>query len=516
MPRADLILSNAKILTLDPVYPQATMVAIKDGKVMAISGDEDFDILKGDDTDVIDCGGRTVLPGFHDAHCHIFGFAESLLSPNLNKTAVRSIAEIQNKIREVSMNLPSGSWIRARGYNRFYLDEKRHPTRWDLDKATTTHPVKLTHRTGYAHVLNSLALSLAGISSDTPEPPGAIIERDLETGEPNGVLYGMDSYLADVIPPLGDGDLERGITLANERLLSLGVTSIQDASVRNGIQRWQMFQKWKERGLFTPRVSMMVGEEAFSRYQGLGLFSGTGDDRLHLGGVKMILHETTGRLTPVQEELNRKVLRIHQSGLQVAMHAMEEATLEAACLALENALRSFPRKDHRHRIEHCSVCTVGMAKRLASLQAVVVTQPAFIYYNGERYLKTVPRDQLKNLYPIARLIKSGLKVAASSDCPVVPPNPLIGVYAAASRLAETGQSVLLRERISTLEALRMYADVAAYSCFEEDKKGTLVPGKFADLVVLSDDPTGIALEDLKELDVAMTVIDGDIVWRRDL
>jgi predicted amidohydrolase YtcJ len=183
---------------------------------------------------------------------------------------------------------------------------------------------------------------------------------------------------------------------------------------------------------------------------------------------------------------------------------------------LEYALQRSPRVDHRHRVEHCSVCTMELAERLASLKVAVVTQPAFIYYSGDRYLKTVPEEQLKHLYPLGTLINAGLKVAASSDCPVIPPNPIYGIYAAVSRRTETGQSLLPRECISTLEVLWMYTMGGAYVCFEEATKGSITPGKFADLVLLSGDPIETAPEDMKDLEIEMTIIDGEIVWRKEL
>jgi predicted amidohydrolase YtcJ len=174
----------------------------------------------------------------------------------------------------------------------------------------------------------------------------------------------------------------------------------------------------------------------------------------------------------------------------------------------------LPRANHRHRIEHCSVCRPTMAKRLAQLGAVVVTQPPFIYYNGERYLKTVPSDQINDLYPLATLIKAGIKLAAGSDCPVVPPNPLNGIYAAVSRLDEIGQTIASEQRITPQQALSMYTDAAAYSCFQENLKGLLTRGKLADLVVVSNDPSQVATEEIKDLEIKMTLIGGEIVWSK--
>jgi len=511
---ADLVLYNANVVTLDSNCPRAQLVAVRGGKVLVVANNEALAELRGPETTVIDCHGQTVLPGFNDAHCHLVALAKSLISLNVSPAKVRCILDIQKEIKKLARNLPQGSWIRADGYNEFYLAEKRHPTRWDLDKASPVHPVKLTHRSGHAHVLNSLALALVGISKETPEPPGGIIERDLETGEPNGMLYDMGYFLGKRVPPLSDSELERGINLANQELLSLGITSIQDASPENDFQRWQMFKQWKGEGSLKCRLSLMLGVEGFNRYQKEGLppdLSGSGS---HLGGVKIVLQETTGQLSPSWEELEQIVPRIHQSGLQVAFHAVEETTVEAACSILKQILRKSPRPDHRHRIEHCSVCRPEMAKRLASLNAVVVTQPAFIYYNGDRYLQTVPESQLKHLYPFATLLQAGVKVAAGSDCPVVPPNPLIGIYAAISRRTETGEAVLPQESVSQLEALRMYTLNAAYSSFEEAVKGSITPGKFADLVVLSDDPGKVPIEEVKDLQVEMTIIDGEVVYRK--
>ena len=513
---ADLIFCNANVLTLDPHCPRAETVAVREGKILSVSGNNAVEELKGTRTSIIDCHGKTILPGFHDAHCHFTALAESLLTLDLCPPAVHSIPDIQDKIRTLSQNLPRGSWIKAGGYNEFYLVERRHPTRWDLDRATTTHPVKLTHRSGHAHVLNSLALALAGISNETPEPPGGMIERDLETGEPNGLLYGMSAYLANVVPPLDNSELEQGIKLANETFVSLGITSLQDASPHNDYHRLKAFQQWKGKEYIKPRVTIMLGAEAFSQSQEQGTRLITDDSQFHLGATKIILDETRGQPNPPQEELNQKVLEIHKSGMQVALHAVEETTIEAACSAMEYALQRFPRANHRHRVEHCSVCTPSMAKRLALLEAIVVTQPAFIYYSGERYLNTVPDEQLRHLYPVASFIKAGLKVAASSDCPVVPPNPLSGIYAAVSRRTETGQSLLPEEHISPLQALWLYTEGAAYACFEEAIKGSIAPGKLADLVVLSGDPTEVATETINDLEVEMTIVGGEIVWRRCL
>jgi predicted amidohydrolase YtcJ len=257
---------------------------------------------------------------------------------------------------------------------------------------------------------------------------------------------------------------------------------------------------------------MILGLEGFDEYRKNKFSAQVGENQLYPGGIKIIVHETTGQLSPSQEELNDIVFQIHRSGFQAVLHAIEERTIEAACRAIEYALKKMPRVDHRHRIEHCSVCTPPLAKRLASLRIMVVTQPSFIYYNGERYLRTVPSKHLKHLYPIATLIKNGVEVAGSSDCPIVPANPLIGIYSAVSRRAENGEPVLPRESISPLEALQMYTNFAAKTTFEETIKGAIAPGRLADLIVLSGDPTELPIDEIKDIEVEMTILNGQIVW----
>ncbi len=513
--KPDLILYDANVLTMDPILPKAQTVAIRGGKTLAAGGNEDFDDLLCMNTQVIDCKGKTILPGFIDAHCHLRAYAERFVTLDISpRNHVYSISDLQARIRSFSEKVSPGTWIIGKAYDEFYLREQRHPTHRDLDASTSLHPVKLTHRTGHAHVLNKSALAILGISRETPDPPGGMIDRDIETGEPTGILYGMGDYLAKNIPPLTDDQIRPGVERVTQELLASGVTSVQDATSRNDLNQWRMFCSWKKSGLLRPRVTLMLGMEGFEEYRN-DLFSFPVDaNDLRIGGVKIVLHETTGQLAPTQEELNEMVYLIHESGLQAILHAIEESTIEAACSAIDRALKKSPQSDHRHRIEHCSVCPPGLAKRIAALGIMVVTQPSFIYYNGERYLKTVPKKQLSHLYPLATLLRNDVRVAASSDFPLTPPTPLCGIYAAVSRIAENGEAIVPREGVSPSEALRMYTLEGARSIFEERVKGSITPGKLADLVVLSGDPTKVPINEIKEIKVEMTILGGEVVWNQ--
>jgi predicted amidohydrolase YtcJ len=302
--------------------------------------------------------------------------------------------------------------------------------------------------------------------------------------------------------------------LANEELISRGVTSIQDASSRNDTKQWQLLKSWKKSGILSARVNLMMGISSFKKNNKQYHLNELNENQLRLGAIKIILDDTTGRLHPSQSELNEMVFEVHHAGQQVAIHALEEKTVHAACEAIQFALEKSPAKDHRHRIEHCSVCPPDLARKIASLGITVVTQPAFIYFHGERYLDTVTDEQLEHLYPIRTLLDHGINVAASSDCPIVPPDPLIGINAAMCRLSASGESVGGREKIQSIAALQMYTLNAARAAFEETIKGTITPGKLADLVVLTADPTRLIADEFRNLQVDKTIIGGKVVWEK--
>lgn len=505
--RPDTVFYNANVLTMDRSHPRASAVACRGEYVVAV-GDNGLRVAGARE---IDCQGKTLLPGFHDAHCHFLSLANSLVNLDCSPTAVNSIKDIQALITARGKAIPPGEWIVGEGYDDFRLEEKRHPNRWDLDEVSTNHPVRLNHRSRHAVVLNSKALELAGISIETPEPPGALFERSLETGEPTGLMFEMTRYLKRS-PPLGEKRLMEGIKLAGERCLSLGITSLQDASSSNDFAVWRLFGQIKKDGLAGSRVTMMAGRKALPDFLKRGMATGYGDGHLRLGAVKIVLDRTTGRLFPPREELEETVIAAHRAGFQVAIHAIEQDDVDAALTAIEKALREHPLPDHRHRIEHCSLCTDPDVRRIHQAGVMVVTQPDFIYYSGDRYLARVRPDNQPFLYCVNSLLRAGIAVAAGSDTPVAPNNPLIGICAAVTRRSKTGQTVLAHEAVTVEQALAMYTSTAAYSAFEDRWKGDLSPGKLADMVLLDRDPTAVPPEELLDNRVAMTIIGGQVVW----
>lgn len=509
----DLILANANVITMNAAFPRARTVGILNGLIAYVSAQRRVAPEHvGPSTRVIDCGGRTVIPGFIEPHGHFAAYAKGFATLDVGPEHVASISDLQRLIRDAARTVPPGTWIIGRGYDEFGLAEKRHATRWELDIAAPDHPVKLTHRSGHAHLLNSLALSFVHITMESGDPPGGLVDRTA-TGEPNGLLYEMGGYLSRFTSGAEAGLADRGVRLAGRSLASLGITMIHDTSVNNDWRRRERFRAWQSRGDVPQRIRMAVGWKAFERWSALG-GEEADDGFLAIDGVKIIIQDTTGRMNPGQSELNEMMLAIQRAGCRAIVHAVEEEHIAAACTAIEYAVKTLNQPDHGHRIEHCSVCPPALAKRLAAAGIAVVTHPAFVYYNGDRYVETVPDKELRYLYPAATLVRSGVPVAGSSDFPVVPPNPLIGIYSAVTRRTRQGRVVLPHEGMTPGEALGLYTIQAARALRAESAAGSVEPGKYADLVLLSGDPTRASASSIRDMRVEMTIINGQVVWER--
>ena len=307
--RPDLVFFNARVITVSDRRPTATLVAVRRDRIVWVGDDGDVPEPSWGNARAIDCEGQTLVPGFIDAHCHLLAYAASLLAVDCGPSAVASIRDIEQALRRRSLDVPEGQWIRASGYDEFHLEERRHPSRRDLDEAAPNHPVRLDHRSGHACVLNSAGLARAGISMDTPEPAGGTIERDWETGEPNGLLIEMNDHLEGLTAPLGESELRRGVELAGRRLLSLGVTSVQDATHTNSPESWEVLKRLKAGGSLAPRLTMMAGSDYLDHFVERGLRFGSGDAALDLGAAKIMLTMTDGTLRPSPAELLERVQR---------------------------------------------------------------------------------------------------------------------------------------------------------------------------------------------------------------
>lgn len=517
---ADLIIHDVQVLTMHARRPRAGLVAVKGERILAVGDEGLLESLRGPGTRVIAGGGRTLIPGFHDAHCHLMAYAASLSALDCGPEAVSSIMGLVALLARRAQATPPGVWLQGWGYNEFHLAERRHPTRRDLDAATPRHPVRLRHRSLHACVLNSLALRLAGIGPQTPDPPGGYIERG-DDGEPTGLLLEMDGWLSEeIVPTPTAAELAQNLRLAGQRLLSYGVTSVQDAGHRNTIAQWELLGHFQEEGVLTPRITFMPGFDFLEEFTARGLAFGQVAGAMALGHAKLMVPSLDAAPTP--RELEGILGASETAGFPLAVHAVEAEVVERVASAMEaqrrrrrqgnGAAPSPTLRGLQHRIEHASECPPGVLERVARSGALVVSQPAFIYYSGERYLAEVAPEMQPYLYRFRSLLKAHVPLAFSSDAPVAPPNPLAGLDAAVARRAASGVAFHREEAITARQALTAYTVGGARAAGQEARLGRLWPGQLADMALLSADPTAVAPGAIKDLKVAMTVLGGRVVW----
>ena len=506
---ADLLLYGGHVLTFDPNRPEAQAVAIAAGKILALGTEQELRAFVSPKTQTLACAGRTVLPGFIDPHLHLFAWASRYCGADLSAT--RSIAEIRSQLRARLTTLGSQDWLRGYGYDEFFLDEHRHPNRHDLDAITTDRAVILRHRTGHAAVLNSEALRQTGLHAQFTPPSGGNIERDA-SGEPTGVVYELESFLRTVMPPLPAQEFQTGLRQVNRALLRHGVCSFHDASAGNTLEAIERFSTLRANGVIRPHATVMVRIEAFSQVRPVGLAAFDRSDRVRLGSIKIMLHESRGELYPAPDELAEMVWQVHRHGFQVAIHAVEEAPVCAALDAIRQAQERLPRRDHRHRIEHCTLCPPPLLDSLAETGCAVVVQPGFLHFYGDKYVAEVDPEVHAWLYRAKSFRDHNIPVVGSSDCPIAPQAPLIAIQAAVTRQSRTGTPLNPAERLSCLEAIGLFTHAAAWVGFEENRAGRIIPGMRADVVILDSDLTRLPSEAISRACVQTTIIDGRIVY----
>lgn len=520
-----LALLNANVLTIQPDRPRAEAVAVTGDRIVAIGSNADIRCLSSVNTQIVDCHGLTLLPGFNDAHCHLPGLARRLQDLDCSPCHAPSIPTLLALVGKWAAGRPAGGWVRGHGYDDLRMAEGRHPNRWDLDVAAPENPVWLEHRSGHASALNSRALELAGIHRETPDPPGGVIERDPVTGEPTGTLFEMRSFLRQRLGNTrSPQEFEEGMRAAGQLLNRYGITSAQDAGADNGIERWRSFRQLQSNGALSCRITMFGGvgqldELAAIPSPGRGRPGwgrpafGSGDYWLRLGHAKIMLTLTSGTLTPSAPELAASVAGAHSRGFPVAIHCIEEEAIAAAAEVL--AANRHPALVDR--LEHCAEGTPRLIAAVRKSGAAVVPNPGFLYHNGAAYRENVELRLLPHLYPAGALHRAGVAVAFGSDAPVIDPNPWPAIYSAVTRCDRDGRALSSNgsdasQRVDVETALRMYTIAGATAEGWGAEKGTIAPGKLADLVLVNADPFATKPEDLAALEAVMTVVGGRVVW----
>jgi predicted amidohydrolase YtcJ len=501
---------------MDPRRPRAQAVALHGARIAVVGTNTEVLRLRGRGTTHIPCYGEAIVPGFIDPHLHLRAYIGTLLGIDCSPRTVRSLAELRGVLQGYAQRQPPGQWLVGHGYDPFAFPEGRHPTRWDLDGVTPRHPVRLAHRSRHAWVLNSLALAQLGITRDFVPPPGGVVERNPQTGEPTGLLIDMEGYLRGRVPPTASpAEFREGVRRASRNLLSAGVTTIQDASVGNDLTTCETFGTWGATGDLGVRASVLLGWRSLGDVIAAGLGAGGGSPSACVQGVKIRLDEGSGALYPPQDTVNELVWTAHRHGFPVAIHALDPPALVSALHAIRLARTRLPRPELRHRIEHCALCPDALLDELAELRVTVVTQPSFLWHHGPRYLAEIEPEQHPWLYRVKSFLDRGIPVAGSSDAPVVPPHPLQGVSAAATRQTPDGRSIGPAERIGVEAAVWLFTQGGAWACGREAELGSIAPGKLADLVVLHADPTRVPPQQIREIAPRMTIVDGIVRWKAE-
>ncbi|MGQ9593580.1 MAG: amidohydrolase [Anaerolineae bacterium] len=530
-----LLLVNGIVRTLDPHVPVAEAVLIVGNRIAAVGPTEEVRLAAPPGTEVVDVGGRLVLPAFTDAHVHLVEFALSLQTVPLDDA--RSREEAVARVAEAARTRPPGEWILGRGWDRNLWPDPSFPHRSDLDRAAPEHPVALDSKDLHSLWVNSLALRLAGITAATPDPPGGEIVRDAR-GEPSGILKEKPAtdLVRRVIPRPSPGQVRRLLQEATRRAWARGVTAVH---VPEDVQAFRLLQGLHQEGALGLRVLMHLTEQSVDGAIRAGFQTGFGDDRLRVGGVKAFLDGALGSRTAEMlepyltepenrgiavmgdEELMDLLLAASRAGIGAVLHAIGDRANRRALDALarvreDEARRGVPRGRLRHRIEHVQLLHPDDLPRLAALDVIASVQPSHAVADMEMAERHWGPERCRLAYAYGSLWRSGARLALGSDAPVEALDPLAGIHAAVTRRRPSGstgpEGWNPQERLTVEQAVWGFTMGGAYAAGEEDRRGSLTPGKLADLVVLSRDIFRMDPDAILETDVVATFLDGQAVY----
>lgn len=526
---ADSILVNGYIATMDPNRTIASALAIKDGKILFVGDDKTVRNLAGESTQVINLQRRTVTPGLIDAHCHLSACGLlGTLYVDVSWPTVSTIEQMQDRVSERVAGTPAGDWVLGAGWVGF---NGRFPNKHDIDPVSPNNPVMLINMGGHFAAVNSLALEMAGVTASTPDPGNGRFLREANN-EPDGTIMNhpaMDYFRRLWPPDLSDVQtMEASVLSPQAKFAAMGVTSFQDVYARD-MDRMLAYFNVAQRHEMTIRGQIMTVLEYIQELDGcIPAIEAIRyeDDYMHFAGGKVQVdgageasytHEPHTGIAwnlPIwkPENLNQVVQAFHDAGYQISMHTMGDAAVDMALDAIENAMTANPRPDPRHRIEHSVLNTDSALQRQKDLGVVISTQPTFIRAFGDGARRIWGEERMQKMIPTRTWLDMGIPLCLSSDAPSLPWwDPQSTLVAAMTRLTATNQLVSPEQALTFEEALYAHTMGGAYADFAENKKGSLEPGKFADLAVWHDDPYSASMADLIELTIDLTMVGGKIV-----
>ena len=537
-PAADLIITNAKVYTVDKQQPRAEAVAVLGERITAVGSASAIDAWRGPGTRVIDAGGRLVSPGFNDAHVHFLDSGLGLASVQLKDAG--SSQEFAERIAEYAAKQPKGRWILGGTWDEQRWNPPQLPTRELIDRLTPDNPVAVGRYDGHMYLANSLALKLAHITASTPDPPGGEIGRDAH-GNPTGILKDAAQKLIDaVIPPLSHQQRLETARRALAYARSVGVTSVQEmGNPGEDLSRnLEVYKELEEKGELTTRIYVAPMITDWQNYAKAGIRRAFGSNLLRTGALKAFADgslgsstayffqsysddpHTRGLLTEEMQPLSKmrnRLIGADRAGLQLCVHAIGDEAISLTLDLFQDVIKAHGRKDRRLRIEHAQHIAPKDFDRFAQLGVIASVQPYHAIDDGRWAEKRIGPERIKTSYAYRSLLDHGVRLALGTDWDVAPLNPLLTIYAAVTRATLDGRNPngwMPEQKLTVAQAVEAYTMGSAYAEFQEKEKGSITPGKLADMVILSDDIFTIDPKLIRTLQVDTTIMDGKVVWQR--
>jgi len=531
-PAADLIILNAKVWTVDKTHPTAQAVAVLGDRIVAVGSNGDVEAWHGVRTRTIDASGKLLLPGFNDSHVHFVDGGLSLDSVQLNDAT--SAAEFARRIGEQVKKTPKGEWVTSGDWDETKWTPAAMPSKELIDPVSPDTPVFVSRYDGHMALANSVTLRLAGITAQTPDPPGGVIVHDAH-GNPTGALKdaAMD-YVYKIAPPLSHDKRQRAVKRALAHAASLGVTSVQHMNPEYA--DIAVYSELLERGEVTARIyaaPLITGVDDQVR---IGVRHAFGGPYLRIGALKAYADGSLGSSTAyffepfsnqpdnrglLSDEMHPvslmqdRMLKADAAGLQICTHAIGDQGISTILDLYGEVVKAHGESDRRFRIEHAQHMAAKDFDRFAQLHVIASVQPYHAIDDGRWAEERIGRDRASRTYAFRTFLNHGVRLAFGTDWNVAPLNPMLGLYAAVTRATLDGKTPngwFPEQKLTVAEAVEAYTMGSAYAEFQENDKGSITPGKLADMVLLSDDVFSIDPAKIRDVKVTTTFVGGKIVW----